>query len=120
MSYFEDVKDWHKRFNLAIADSPIEPDWPTRSRLVTEEFKELIDAIVEQNKVKTLDGLVDLAWVCIGMAVSAGWDFDAAWEEVKKSNWSKADENGNPIINEWGKLLKGPNFKPPKLEGIVK
>ena len=51
MSYFEDVKDWHKRFNLAIADSPIEPDWPTRSRLVTEEFKELIDAIVEQNKV---------------------------------------------------------------------
>ena len=36
-----------------------------------------------------------------------------------ESNMSKLDEDGKPILREDGKVLKGPNYKPPNLEDLV-
>ncbi len=48
-----------------------------------------------------------------------GWDLDKAMDLVHESNMSKLDEDGNPIYREDGKVLKGPNYKPPNLEDLV-
>ena len=48
-----------------------------------------------------------------------GWDLDGAMDRVHKSNMSKLDENGIPILREDGKVLKGPNYKPPNLEDLI-
>ena len=73
------------------------------------------------SKVKQdcLKELADLVYVCYQYAVNMGWDLDEAMHRVHESNMSKLDENGNPVLREDGKVLKGPNYKPPNLEDLV-
>ena len=98
----------------------------TRQRnLITEEFKEFLEAEAQlyltSSKVKEdcLKELADLVYVCYQYAVNMGWDLDEAMYRVHESNMSKLDEEGNPILREDGKVLKGPNYKPPNLEDLV-
>ena len=73
------------------------------------------------SKVKQdcLKELADLVYVCYQYAVNMGWNLDEAMHRVHESNMSKLDENGNPVLREDGKVLKGPNYKPPNLEDLV-
>ena len=93
--------------------------------LITEEFKEFLEAdgqlYLTSSKVKQdcLKELADLVYVCYQYAVNMGWDLDEAMHRVHESNMSKLDENGNPVLREDGKVLKGPNYKPPNLEDLV-
>ena len=93
--------------------------------LITEEFKEFLEAdgqlYLTSSKVKQdcLKELSDLVYVCYQYAVNMGWDLDEAMHRVHESNMSKLDENGNPVLREDGKVLKGPNYKPPNLEDLV-
>jgi len=48
-----------------------------------------------------------------------GWDLDKAMDRVHQSNMSKLGEDGLPIYRDDGKVLKGPNYKPPNLEDLV-
>ena len=66
-----------------------------------------------------LKELADLVYVCYQYAVNMGWDLDEAMFRVHQSNMSKLDEYGKPIYREDGKVLKGPNYKPPNLEDLV-
>ena len=66
-----------------------------------------------------LKELADLVYVCYQYAANMGWDLDGAMDRVHKSNMSKLDENGIPILREDGKVLKGPNYKPPNLEDLI-
>ena len=66
-----------------------------------------------------LKELADLVYVCYQYAANMKWDLDAAMLRVHESNMSKLDEEGNPIYREDGKVLKGPNYKPPNLEDLV-
>lgn len=66
-----------------------------------------------------LKELADLVYVCYQYAVNMGWDLDEAMYRVHQSNMSKLDEEGKPIYREDGKVLKGPNYKPPNLEDLV-
>ena len=98
----------------------------TRQRnLITEEFKEFLEAdnMLFRDSQKysqdCLKELADLVYVCYQYAVNMGWDLDEALDRVHKSNMSKLDEYGKPIYRDDGKVLKGPNYKPPNLEDLV-
>lgn len=67
-----------------------------------------------------LKELADLVFVCYQMAEYLNWDLDEALHRVFESNMSKVDENGNVIRRDDGKVLKGPNYKPPSLTDLVK
>ena len=92
--------------------------------LIVEEFKEFLEADGElwrDSSITTancLKELADLVYVCYQYAENMGWFLDEALDRVHKSNLSKLDEEGNPIYREDGKVLKGPNYKPPNLEDL--
>jgi hypothetical protein len=65
-----------------------------------------------------LDGLADQVVTAVGTGHCAKMDMRAAVKEVDRSNWSKYDAEGNPIFNENGKIMKGPTYTPPNLEGM--
>ena len=93
--------------------------------LITEEFKEFLqaDGMLFRHgsnvQVECLKELADLVYVCYQYAANMGWDLDEAMYRVHESNMSKLDEDGKPIYREDGKVLKGPNYKPPNLEDLV-
>ena len=75
--------------------------------LITEEYGELKDAIEASDKVEQLDALVDILVVTMGAIRAAGWDGEAAWNEVMKTNFAKIDfETGKVRKREDGKVLK--------------
>ena len=96
-----------------------------QQNLIVEEFKEFLQAegmlylSSNEHKENALKELADLVYVCYQYAANLGWDLDEAMDRVHKSNMSKLDEYGNPILREDGKVLKGPNYKPPNLEDLV-
>ena len=98
----------------------------TRQRnLITEEFKEFLEAdgmlfrLGHRFQADCLKELADLVYVCYQYAASMRWDLDEAMQRVHESNMSKLDEDGKPIYREDGKVLKGPNYKPPNLDDLV-
>ena len=118
-----EAQDFREAYHLTQS-----PSTQVRSRqrnLITEEFKEFLEAEgqlyltssnVRQNCLKEL---ADLVYVCYQYAANMGWDLDEAMFRVHQSNMSKLDEEGKPIYREDGKVLKGPNYKPPNLEDLV-
>ena len=99
----------------------------TRQRqrdLIVEEFKEFIEAEGmlfrhgRNAKEECLKELADLVYVCYQYAENMGWFLDEALDRVHLSNMSKLGEDGKPIYREEGKVLKGPNYKPPTLEDL--
>ena len=81
-----------------------------------KEFFSDSDAIL----IEIADALTDLLYVIYGAGHAYGIDLDACFDEVQRSNMSKLDENGKAIKRKDGKILKGPNYSPPNLRGIVK
>ena len=67
-----------------------------------------------------LKELCDLQYVLSGAAVALGLDIQVAFNRVHDSNMSKLDDNGKPVYREDGKIIKGPNYRPPNLEDLVK
>ena len=72
-----------------------------------------------EHKENCLKELADLGYVCYQYAANMGWDLDEAMFRVHQSNMSKLDNEGKPIYREDGKVLKGPNYKPPNLKDLV-
>jgi predicted HAD superfamily Cof-like phosphohydrolase len=93
--------------------------------LIVEEFKEFLDAENQLllgftvNAADCLKELADLVYVCYQYAENLGWDLDEALHRVHQSNLSKLDDAGRPLLREDGKVLKGPNYKPPTLNDLV-
>ena len=90
------------------------------TKLIEEEFKELKIAIDDNDKVETLDALVDILVVTIGAIHSMGADGEGAWKEVMRSNFSKVGEDGKVRKREDGKVLKPINYSPPELSSFIK
>ena len=92
--------------------------------LIVEECKEFLEAEGmlfmhgRNHQEHALKELADLVYVCYQYAQNMGWFLDEALNRVHESNMSKLDEDGKPIYREDGKVLKGPNYKPPKLEDL--
>ncbi len=84
--------------------------------LIEEEFKELTEAINNNDQVETLDALVDILVVTIGAINSMGADGEGAWNEVMRTNFAKIDEEtGKVRKREDGKVLKPDGWRPPNL-----
>ena len=91
------------------------------TKLIEEEFKELKVAIDDNDKVETLDALVDILVVAIGALHSFGADVEGAWREVMSTNFAKIDhETGKVRKREDGKVLKPLGWKAPELKQFVK
>ena len=108
-----------------IHNSPSREKRNGQKNLIVEEFKEFLEAegalFRENNSIRAeaLKELADLVYVCYQYAANMKWDLDEAMYRVHESNMSKLDEDGKPIYREDGKVLKGPNYKPPNLEDLV-
>ena len=93
--------------------------------LVIEEFKEFLEAddqLYRDNPTviaEALKELADLVYVCYQYAENMYWFLDEALHRVHESNMSKLGEDGKPIYREDGKVLKGPNYKPPNLTDLI-
>lgn len=92
-----------------------------RLQLIQEELAELAEAFVNRDIVGAFDALVDISYVTDGTYITLGLHErkEAGLTEVHSSNMSKLDENGQPIISDAGRVVKGPNYRPPNLAPIV-
>ena len=94
-------------------------------KLIVEEFKEFLEAEGflfmhgVNHQEECLKELADLVYVCYQYAENMNWFIDEALNRVHESNMSKLDEDGNPIYRDDGKVLKGPNYKPPDLSDLI-
>ncbi len=91
-----------------------------RISLIKEELDELIEAISKKELVDVADALTDILYVTYGAGHAFGINLDKCFEEVQNSNMSKLDNNGQPIYNDDGKVLKGPNYFEPDLSKFIK
>ena len=90
-----------------------------RIDLIKEELEELTEAMNNKDLLEVADALTDILYVTYGAGHAFGIDLDKCFEEVQNSNMSKLDENGKPIYNESGKVMKGPNYFKPDLSKFV-
>ena len=118
----EQAKEFRKTYN--ITNSADRQTRAKQHRLIVEEFKEFLEAEGmlfmhgRNHQSEALKELADLVYVCYQYAENMGWFLDEALDRVHKSNMSKLGEDGKPIYREDGKVLKGPNYKPPTLEDL--
>ncbi|MEL6859961.1 MAG: nucleoside triphosphate pyrophosphohydrolase family protein [Pseudomonadota bacterium] len=118
------VKSWHEHFQVPVLDSPSLPENRVEMRLaiLEEEVQELRSAVEAGDIVEVLDALCDIQYVLDGNFLEFGLHKlkHAAFSEVHASNMSKLGEDGQPILREDGKVLKGPNFFRPDLAQFLK
>jgi len=123
MSNFKSVKKFMETFGQEVknkAEFPNEKIQDLRISLIEEELSELKEAIENKDIKEVADALTDILYVTYGAGHAFGIDLDKCFDEVQSSNMSKLDENGKPIFNDFGKVLKGPNYFKPNLEKFVK
>ena len=90
-----------------------------RISLINEELEELKTAIKDKDILEVADALTDILYVAYGAGHAFGINLDKCFDEVQNSNMSKLDENGKPIYNEFGKVMKGPNYFKPDLSKFL-
>ena len=122
MSNFNKVKTFMNTYGQEIRDNASFPDKKIvqlRIDLIQEELNELKDAINNNDIIEVADALTDILYVTYGAGHSFGINLDKCFNEVQDSNMSKLDENKQPIYNDSGKVMKGPNYFPPNLKKII-
>ncbi len=122
MSNFESVKKFMKTFGQEVkekAEFPNDKIVSLRYDLIREELEELKEAFNKKDIKEVADALTDILYVTYGAGHAFGIDLDKCFDEVQNSNMSKLDENGKPIYNEHGKVMKGPNYFKPDLSKFV-
>ena len=122
MSNFNKVKTFMKTFGQEVKTKP---SFSTdkinilRYELIKEELEELKVAIENKDLLEVADALSDILYVTYGAGHAFGIDLDKCFEEVQNSNMSKLGEDGNPIYNETGKVMKGPKYFKPNLKKLL-
>ena len=91
-----------------------------RISLVNEELEEFKEAIKSNDLKEVADALTDILYVTYGAGHAFGINLDKCFEEVQQSNMSKLSEDGKPIYNEAGKVMKGPKYFKPDLNKFLK
>ena len=102
-------------------DQPASPEnYKMYLGLIDEEYGELVDAVMADDKVEQLDALVDILVVTMGAIRAAGWDGEAAWKEVMDTNFAKINpDTGKVIKRDAGKVLKPEGWKAPELSQFI-
>lgn len=130
----KDLETFQKSFNSVYNTEPTllkEEDWKLRYKLSLEELDEYKEACEQGNIVEIFDAILDRLFLAFGDAVCHGLQdkLIEGFNEVVRSNISKLDNNGKPIINGednvWdesrpkGKILKSKNFFEPNLKQFL-
>ena len=122
MSNFTDVKTFMETFGQIVRTKPQFPDEKTmqlRYELIKEELNELEQAMKTKNLKEIADALSDILYVTYGAGYAYGINLDKCFKEVQRANMSKLGNDGKPIYNEKGKVMKGPNYSEPNLKQFV-
>ncbi|WP_435085343.1 phosphoribosyl-ATP diphosphatase [Candidatus Pelagibacter bacterium nBUS_33] len=122
MSNFNKVGTFMKTFGQEVKTKPsFSSDKINKLRidLIKEELDELQEAMKNNDLLEVADALTDILYVAYGAGHAFGIDLDKCFDEVQNSNMSKLGENGKPIYNESGKVMKGPNYFKPDLSKFV-
>ena len=122
MSNFNKVKAFMNTYGQDVKEKASFPEdsiVQLRVDLIEEELNELKEAIKNNDIVEVADALTDILYVTYGAGHSFGLDLDKCFNEVQRSNMSKLGEDGNPIYNDSGKVMKGPNYSAPDLKKII-
>jgi len=102
-----------------------------RRSLLTEEAGEAAEALTDLARAlragddpaaayrAAAKELADVLYVTYGAADALGIDLPAVFVEVHRSNLSKVDTDGRVLKRADGKVLKGPGYRPPDLDGLV-
>ena len=122
MSNFSKVSTFMKTFGQEVKTQPSFSSNKInklRIDLIKEELDELQEAMKNNDLLEVADALTDILYVTYGAGHAFGIDLDKCFDEVQNSNMSKLGENGQPIYNESGKVMKGPNYFKPNLSKFV-
>ena len=118
MSNFNKVGLFMKTFGQEVKNKPsLSSDKINKLRidLIKEELDELKEAMDNKDLLEVADALTDILYVTYGAGQAFGIDLDKCFDEVQNSNMSKLGKNGEPIYNDAGKVMKGPNYFKPNL-----
>ena len=122
MTNFDKVGTFMKTFGQEVKTKPsFSTDKINKLRLdlIKEELAELTEAMNNKDLLEVADALTDILYVTYGAGHAFGINLDKCFKEVQESNMSKLDENGKPIYNEYGKVMKGPNYFKPDLSKFI-
>ena len=120
MSYQKDVENF-----MMAGEQPVKTELTLKGdqqtlymNLITEEYKETLEAFENNDLIEVADGLADMVWVIMGMCSSCGIDFNKVWEEIRASNMSKFVD-GKAIKNEAGKIMKPETYFKPNIKKVL-
>ena len=122
MSNFVKVKKFMQTFGQEVKNEPSFPSEKIvklRCDLINEELTELKLAIKNNDITEVADALTDILYVTYGAGHAFGIDLDECFDEVQNSNMSKLGDDGKPIYNESGKVMKGSNYFKPNLKKLL-
>ena len=122
MTNFNSVKKFMEKFGQEIkskSEFPEEKIVKLRYSLIKEELDEFNEAIQNRDIKEVADALTDILYVTYGAGHAFGIDLDKCFNEVQNSNMSKLGDDGKPIYNDEGKVMKGPNYFKPDLSKFV-
>ena len=123
MTNFEKVGTFMKTFGQEVK---LDPSFSTdkinklRLSLIKEELEELSEAMQKKDIAEVADALTDILYVTYGAGHAFGINLDKCFDEVQSSNMSKLGRDGKPIYNEFGKVMKGPDYFKPDLRKFIK
>ena len=123
MTNFNSVKKFMEVFGQEVktkAEFPSEKIIKLRLSLIQEELDEFDEALKNKDLKEVADALTDILYVTYGAGHAFGIDLDKCFEEVQRSNMSKLGEDGKPIYNDNGKVMKGPKYFQPDLSKFIK
>ena len=123
MTNFEKVKNFMQTFGQEVKNKPSfssEKINNLRYNLIKEELEELREALDNKDLLEVADALTDILYVTYGAGHAFGLNLDHCFDEVQQSNMSKLDNNGKPIYNEDGKVMKGPKYFKPNFSKFFK
>ena len=123
MTNFEKVGQFMKTFGQEVKTKPglsSEKINNLRISLINEEMEEFKEAIKNNDLKEAVDALTDILYVTYGAGHAFGVNLDKCFDEVQRSNMSKLGNDGKPIYNEVGKVMKGPGYFKPDLSKFIK
>ena len=122
MSNFDSVRKFMLTFGQEVKEKsefPSDKIVKLRYDLIAEELSELKEALENKDLKEVADALTDILYVTYGAGCAYGIDLDKCFKEVQRANMSKLGNDGKPIYNEKGKVMKGPNYLEPNLKKFV-
>tara|TARA_Y100000590_G_C14841281_1_gene683974 strand:+ start:22 stop:393 length:372 start_codon:yes stop_codon:yes gene_type:complete len=122
MTNFEKVGLFMRKFGQEVKNKPsLSTDKINQLRvsLIHEELEEFKEAVKNNDLKEAADALTDILYVTYGAGHAFGINLDKCFDEVQQSNMSKLGNDGKPIYNESGKVLKGPNYFKPNLGKFI-